>query len=77
MNASSVYRYVQTYQLLGLVGYLRAEQLGYWGFLTSAQLAGLRRELDQVLCTDCWAIARPVHAVCDNAYYCKNKALAA
>ena len=44
MNANSVYRYAQTYQLQGLVGYLRSEQLGYWGFLTSAQLAGLRRE---------------------------------
>ena len=80
MNANSVYRYAQTYQLQGLVGYLWAEQPGYWGLLTSAQFAGLRRELDQALCTDYRAIAHPegpVHAVCENACYFKNKALAA
>ena len=38
MDASSVYRYAQTDQLQGLAGYPRAEQLGYWGLLTSAQL---------------------------------------
>ena len=36
VDVSSVYRYAQTYQLHGLAGYLRAEQLGYWGLLTSA-----------------------------------------
>ena len=56
VDVSSVYRYAQTYQLQGLAGYLRAEQSGYWGLLTSAQLAGLRRELDQALYTDCRAI---------------------
>nr|WP_235727031.1 IS630 family transposase [Hymenobacter siberiensis] len=57
VDVSSVYRYAQTYQLHGLAGYLRAEQPGYWGLLTSAQLAGLCRELDQQLYTDCRAIA--------------------
>ena len=57
MDVSSVYRYAQTYQLHGLAGYLRAEQPGYWGLLTSAQLAGLCRERGQQLYTDCRAIA--------------------
>ena len=57
VDVSSVYRYAQTYHLLGLAGYLRAEQPGYWGLLTSSQLAGLCRELGQLLYTDCRAIA--------------------
>ena len=57
IDASSVYRYAQPYQLQGLAGYLRAEQPGYRGFLTSAQPTGLRRELDQALYPDCRAIA--------------------
>ena len=57
LDASSVYRYAQTRQLQDPVGYLRAEQPGHWGLLASAQLAGLRRELDQALYTDCRAIA--------------------
>ena len=57
VDVSSVYRYAQTYHLQGLSGYLRAEQPGYWGLLTSSQLAGLCRELGQQLDTDCRAIA--------------------
>ena len=57
VDASSVYRYAQPYQLRGLAGYLRAEQPGYGGLLTSAQLAGLRRALGQQLYTDCRTIA--------------------
>ena len=60
MDASNVSRYAQTYRLHGLAGYLRAEQPGYWDLLTSAQLAGLRSELDQALYTDCRAIAEPL-----------------
>ena len=57
LDEATVYRYRQTYQLLGLAGYLRTEQPGYWGLLTSVQLAGLCRELGQQLYTDCRAIA--------------------
>jgi transposase len=57
LDETTVYRYAQTYRLQGLVGYLKAEQPGYWGLLTSAQLAGLARELGQTLYTDCRAIA--------------------
>ena len=57
LDETTVYRYAQTYRLKGLPGYLAAEQPGYWGLLTSAQLAGLGRELSQTLYTDCRAIA--------------------
>ncbi len=57
VDGSSVYRYAQAYRLQGLVAYLRAEQPGYWGLLTSAQLAGLCHEVGQTLYTDCRAIA--------------------
>ena len=57
LDQSTVYRYAQTYHDQGLTGYLRAEQPGYWGLLTSAQLAGLCRQLDQTLYVDCRAIA--------------------
>ena len=45
------------YREKGLAGYLAAEQPGYWGLLTSAQLAGLGQELGQTLYTDCRAVA--------------------
>ena len=54
---ATVYRYVQAYREKGLAGYLAVEQPGYWGLLTSAQLAGLGQELGQTLYTDCRAIA--------------------
>ena len=46
MDVNSGYRYAQACPLHGLAGYPRAGQSGYWDLLTSAQLAGLRRELD-------------------------------
>ena len=57
LDEATVYRYAQTYRLQGLAGYLKAEQPGYWGLLTSAQLAGLAQELGQTLYTDCRAVA--------------------
>ena len=57
VDGSSGYRYAQTYHLQGLRGYLRAEQPGYWGLLTSSQLAGLCRELGQPLYPDSPALA--------------------
>jgi len=57
LDEATVYRYRQTYQLLGLVGYLQTEQPSYWGLLTSVQLAGLCRELGQQLYPDCRTIA--------------------
>ena len=57
LDEVTLYRYRQTYQLLGMTGYLRTEQPGYWGLLTSVQLAGLCRELGQQLYLDCRPIA--------------------
>lgn len=45
LDEATVYRYAQTYQLHSLTGYLRTDQPGYWGRLTSVQLAGLCQEL--------------------------------
>ena len=57
LDEATVYGYAQTYQLQGLAGYLRTEQPGYWSLLTRAQLAGLRRDLDQALYPDGRALA--------------------
>ena len=39
--------------MLSLTGYLKAEQPGYRGLLTSAQLAHLCQEVNTQLCPDC------------------------
>ena len=57
LDEATVYRYAQTYREKGLAAYLAVEQPGYWGLLTSAQLAGLAHEVSQALYTDCRAIA--------------------
>ena len=68
LDQATVYRYAQTYRLKGLVGYLAAEQPGYWGLLSSIQLAGLCRELDQRLYVDCRAIAEWLADTCGVRY---------
>lgn len=35
LDEATVYRYAQTYQLHSFTGYLRTNQPGYWGRLTS------------------------------------------
>ena len=62
LDEATLYRYAAAYHAHGLVRYLAAEQPGYWGLLTSGQLAGLCRELGQVLYRDCRAIADWVEA---------------
>ena len=57
LDQSTVCRCAQTYHEEGLRGYLRAEQPGYRGLLTSAQLASLCRQPDHTLYFDCRAIA--------------------
>ena len=57
LDQATVYRYAQHCREEGLTAFLAAEQPGYWGLLSSAQLAGLCQELDQTLYTDCRAIA--------------------
>ena len=63
LDDGTVYRYAQAFARLGLVKYLQHEQQGYWGLLTSAQLAGLCHELRRTLYTDC----RPIQAWLEQA----------
>jgi len=56
LDQATVYRYVAACAALGLEKYLVHEQPGYWGLLTSAQLAHLCREVNQTLYTDCAAL---------------------
>ena len=53
LDESTVYRYARAFTNLGLVRYLAHEQPGYWGLLSSAQLAHLCREVNATLYTDC------------------------
>lgn len=39
LDEATVYRYARAFTDLGLIRYLAHEQPGYWGLLTSAQLA--------------------------------------
>jgi transposase len=56
LDEATVYRYVRAFTDLGLAKYLAHEQPGYWGLLTSAQLAHLCREVNAQLYTDCKAL---------------------
>lgn len=56
LDDGTVYRYAEAFARLGLDKYLAHEQRGYWGLLTSAQLAGLCQQLRQTLYTDCRAV---------------------
>ena len=56
LDETTVYRYVRAFADLGLEKYLAHEQPGYWGLLSSAQLAHLCREINTTLYTDCKAI---------------------
>ncbi|RZJ94029.1 MAG: transposase [Hymenobacter sp.] len=53
LDKATVYRYARAFANLGLAQYLAHEQPGYWGLLTSAQLAHLCREVNATLYTDC------------------------
>ena len=56
LDEATVYRYVRALADLGLTKYLAHEQPGYWGLLSSAQLAHLCQEVNATLYTDCKAI---------------------
>ena len=58
LDESTVYRYARAFGALGVEKYLAHEQPGYWGLLTSAQLAHLCRQVNTTLYTDC----QDVHA---------------
>ena len=52
LDEATVYRYTQAFAALGLDRYLAHERPGYWGLLTSSQLAHLCREVNQTLYPD-------------------------
>ena len=56
LDEATVYRYARAFQTLGVDRYLAHEQPGYWGVLTSAQLAHLCQEVNTTLYTDGKAI---------------------
>jgi transposase len=51
LDQATVYRYAAALAALGVDNYLQHEQPGYWGLLTSAQLAHLCREVNTTLYT--------------------------
>ena len=53
LNETTVYRYARAFTMLGVARYLAHEQPGYWGLLTSAQLAHLCQQVNATLYTDC------------------------
>jgi transposase len=53
LDEATVYRYARAFADLGLVKYLAHKQPGYWGLLTSAQLAHLCQQVNTQLYTDC------------------------
>ena len=53
LDEATVYRYARAFTDLGLAKYLAHEQPGYWGLLTSAQLAHLCQQVNTQLYTDC------------------------
>ena len=53
LDEATVYRYVRAFGTLGVDQYLAHEQPGYWGLLTSAQLAHLCQQVNATLYTDC------------------------
>ena len=52
LDESTVYRYARAFRALGVEKYLAHEQPGYWGLLTSAQLAHQCQEVNATLYTD-------------------------
>ena len=52
LDEATVYRYVRAFGTLGVDQYLAHEQPGYWGLLTSAQLAHPCQQVNATLYTD-------------------------
>ena len=68
VDEASVYRYARAFAEQGLARYLATEPPGYWGLLTSAQLARLCRQLDAHLYTDCRQLVDWVACTCRVSY---------
>lgn len=53
LDAATVYRYAGAWRTQGLAAFAGVKPAGYWGRLSSTQLAALCQELDTQLYTDC------------------------
>jgi transposase len=69
LDVATVYRYAQAFAALGLDRYLAHERPGYWGLLTSSQLAHLCREVNQTLYPDVKGIQQWLEQT-DQVGYC-------
>ena len=56
LDETTVYRYARAFTPSGVDQYLAHEQPGYWGLLTSAQLAGLCQQVNATRYTACRAL---------------------
>jgi len=68
LDEATVYRYVRAFTDLGLEKYLAPERPGYWGLLSSAQLARLCHEVNTTLNTDVKALQAWVARHCHVRY---------
>jgi len=68
LDETTVYRYARAFTDLGLEKYLAHERPGYWGLLSSAQLARLCQEVNTTLYTDVRAIQAWVAQTCQVPY---------
>ena len=68
LDEATVYRHVRALADLGLAKCLAHEQPGYWGLLSSAQLAHVRREVNATRYTDCKAIQAWLARTCRVTY---------
>lgn len=56
IDDATVYRHLENYQTNGLDKFLGNNYVGYWGKLSSFEIAGLRKELKERLYESCQAI---------------------
>lgn len=68
LDEATLYRYVRAFTDLGLAKYLAHERPGYWGLLSSAQLARLCQEVNTRLYTDVKALQVWVAETCRVLY---------
>lgn len=68
LDETTVYRYARAFTDLGLAKYLAHERPGYWGLLSSAQLARLCHEVNTRLYTDSKALQSWLAQTCGVTY---------
>jgi transposase len=68
IDASTLYRYCQTYRTGGISDLLENRHKGYWGLLSSIQISELRRELKTQVYTDAKSVAAWINSRFNIAY---------